>query len=918
MENYTSLVDDNSDEGRSSAESSEGFSFSTTMDLRKNLTASFDKQVSKYSLPSTMSMSSNLSVNDRIAQFEAAATTTAAKPPRPVRQQSNVIPTNRVSVYLRIRPPVASKKDKDSSPNLNTIEVLKPKHPTIHPTAVRTYPPSESNASKINLRRENHDSCVKEFEFHQVLDQETTQQTVYSMVATPMLQSLFDATKSTKPSTSPQSALLFSYGITNAGKTHTILGDVKSNTDAKWGVIPRAISDIFDRMKQMPKTGEHYDLYMSYFEIYNEQIYDLVPKKSASKNVGPPPALKVREGKGQTIVRGLAKHKVRDVSHGIDLTAVANNRRHTSSNNLNAGSSRSHCVCQMQIVPCSSYAAQAVSKQSDDDSSIASMSGYSTDEEAAFLSKKKISTIWIVDLAGSERSKRTGMGSARQKEASQINKSLMTLMRCLTVMRESGRQSSSSIVPFRESKLTHVFMSHLTGPCASRTSMIVNVNPAVADFDETQHVLAYASKAKMIKMDAEQLTSKRKQYSGDEYGMDGRKKGKTNSATEATKRLVARVAKKLSPKKAIKMFSPKKMFRGKTDKRKLPAKTSSNVSKKDGNEPAHKRMKPSLVNSTAVAILPSEPAYKLISETSTAITDPNGKEKEFSSLKMALNAAQAEVEMLKSEKAYLTEELGQQESQIRIEVSQEMEERLRVTRERNNEELERLRSQINANPMPCRSTRKAQMDKAENHIEELMDKVDECEEEMVRMRQDHSGEKAQMQEEHTEDIARLKSQLEELKNKPSAFASNSTSKRSSDLEKELEASRTQVQRLEKSKIELIENYEKLLKEADEEEEEDDDEEEEDTENQVHLWKQRTMRSKNHQPKKTKNTESRKALGIISTNSPVKPSGKGEQWIFPKKPSSQDAAGDYKRPFGRAPYGREWDASVGAWKLNAAA
>jgi hypothetical protein len=912
MENYTSLVDDNSDEGRSSAESSEGFSFSTTMDLRKNLTASFDKQVSKYSLASTMSMSSNLSVNDRIAQFEAAATatttTTAAKPPRPVRQQSNAIPTNRVAVFLRIRPPVASKKDKDSSPDLNTIEVLKPKHPIVHPTTVRTYPPSQSNASKINLHRENHDSCAKEFEFHQVLEQETTQQTVYSMVATPMLQSLFDATKSTKPSTSPQSALLFSYGITNAGKTHTILGDIKSNNDAKWGIIPRAISDIFDRMKQMPKTGEHYDLYISYFEIYNEQIYDLVPKKSASKNVGPPAALKVREGKGQTIVRGLAKYKVRDVSHGIDLTAVANNRRHTSSNNLNAGSSRSHCVCQMQIVPCSSYAAQAVSKQSDDDSSIASMSGYSTDEEAAFLSKKKISTIWIVDLAGSERSKRTGMGSARQKEASQINKSLMTLMRCLTVMRESGRQSSSSIVPFRESKLSHVFMSHLTGPCASRTSMIVNVNPAVADFDETQHVLAYASQAKMIKMDAEQLTSKRKQYLGDEYGMDGRKKGKTNSATEATKRLVARVAKKLSPKKAMKMFSPKKMFRGKTDKRKLPTKTSSNASKKDGNEPAHKRMKPTLVNSTAVAILPSEPAHKLTSETSTA----DGKEKEFSSLKMALNVAQAEVEMLKSEKADLTEELGQQESQIRIEVSQEMEERLRVTRERNNEELERLRSQINANPMPCRSTRKAQMDKAENHIEELMDKVDECEEEMVRMRQDHSGEKARMQEEHTEEIARLKRQLEELKNKPSAFASNSSSKRSSDLEQELEASRTQVQRLEKSKIELIENYEKLLKEADE-----DEEEEEDTENQVPLWKQRIMRSKN-QPEKTKVTESRKALGIISTNSPVKPSGKGEQWTFPKKPSSQDAAGDYKRPFGRAPYGREWDASVGAWKLNAVA
>jgi hypothetical protein len=454
METYSRLAEDyESDDGRSSAESSQGFSFASAMDLRKNLTESFDKQVqtqtqtqtqtSKTSCSSKMSSAStsSLSVIDRIAQFEQATKAATAKPPLylPLREQSNVIPANRLAVYLRIRPP--------QSLELNTIDVLKPNHPStststssnIHPTTVRTYPPAQSNTSKVNLHREGRDasSCAKEFEFHQVLEPETTQKTLYSTVAAPLLHSLFDATVSTSNSTSTdksrnpacESALLFSYGITNAGKTHTILGNIKSNNEAKWGVIPRAISDIFDRINQLPRTptSAHYDLYLSYFEIYNEQIYDLVPKKTARQKVGPPPMLKVRERQGQTIVRGLVKHKVRDVNHGIELTMMANNRRHTSSNNINSGSSRSHCVCQMQIVPRSSHAANVVSKPSDDDASVVSMSGYSTDEEALFLSKQRSSTIWIVDLAGSERSKRTGMGSARQKEASQINKSLMTL-----------------------------------------------------------------------------------------------------------------------------------------------------------------------------------------------------------------------------------------------------------------------------------------------------------------------------------------------------------------------------------------------------------------------------------------------------------------------------------------------------------
>jgi hypothetical protein len=394
-------------------------------------------------------------------------------------------------------------------------------------------------------------------------------------------------------------------------------------------------------------------------------------------------------------------------------------------------------------------------------------------------------------------------------------------------------------------------------------------------------------------MKPEELSKKRKQYFGeDQYDMNGRKKAKlpTSSAVRATKKLVSKVAKKLSPKKAMKKLSPKKMFRGISEKRKVAPIASDNPSERDLGEPVHKRMK-------------HPPAKE------NNLAKPSNLEKEVFSLKSALNVAQAEIEVLKSEKTELLEDMNQQETQIRMEVSQEMEERLRVTRQRNNEELERLRSQINGNQTLCRSSRKAHMDKAEKFVEELMDKVDECEEEMVRMRQEYDAE-----------VARLQLQMEESKASPDPLPENAASKKIVQLEKELAASRHQVERLEKSKIELVENYEQLLKEAEE------SEDEEEAENAIPLWKQKFLRSKkiaSSQAAKDNNIESRPPLGTISGNIEDSAaekdwdrSAKREKWIFPKKTSSQDELGTYKRPSGRAPHGREWDASVGAWQLNA--
>ena len=141
----------------------------------------------------------------------------------------------------------------------------------------------------------------------------------------------------------------------------------------------------------------------------------------------------------------------------------------------------------------------------DDDNASTATNGYSTDDEdAQHVNRRNMTvTLRIIDLAGSERSKRTRVmqGTAQQKEAAIVNSCLMMLMHCLSVMRinQSGVSTTAKVqTPFRESKLSHLFMNHLTGPSANCTVMILYVSPSVVDFDETKHVLKYATAARTV------------------------------------------------------------------------------------------------------------------------------------------------------------------------------------------------------------------------------------------------------------------------------------------------------------------------------------------------------------------------------------------------------------------------------------
>jgi hypothetical protein len=199
-----------------------------------------------------------------------------------------------------------------------------------------------------------------------------------------------------------------------------------------------------------------WELQTSMFEIYQERIYDLLSTKKDK--------LSIRDGNGRVEVLKLSSHHVSSAQDAIKLLDEASVRRTKSNTLLNSGSSRSHAVYSLTLVK-----------------------------------KDQLPIVFqVVDLAGAERGNRTKANTAQQKEANNINVSLMQLWRCLQGMRKKD-QVNPDIIPFRESKLTHILMPLLSRAGLAGTGMVVCVNPQVDDYDETISILSNAALACNIK-----------------------------------------------------------------------------------------------------------------------------------------------------------------------------------------------------------------------------------------------------------------------------------------------------------------------------------------------------------------------------------------------------------------------------------
>nr|XP_027781786.2 kinesin-like protein KIF23 isoform X2 [Marmota flaviventris] len=215
-----------------------------------------------------------------------------------------------------------------------------------------------------------------------------------------------------------------------------------------------------------------YGVFVSYIEIYNNYIYDLleeVPFDPIKPKL--PQSKMLREDKNHNMyVAGCTEVEVKSTEEAFEVFWRGQKKRRIANTHLNRESSRSHSVFNIKLV----------------------QAPLDADGDNVLQEKEQIiiSQLSLVDLAGSERTNRTKAEGNRLREAGNINQSLMTLRTCMEVLRENQMYGTNKMVPYRDSKLTHLFKNYFDGE--GKVRMIVCVNPKAEDYEESLQVMRFA------------------------------------------------------------------------------------------------------------------------------------------------------------------------------------------------------------------------------------------------------------------------------------------------------------------------------------------------------------------------------------------------------------------------------------------
>ncbi|KFY24071.1 hypothetical protein V493_05464 [Pseudogymnoascus sp. VKM F-4281 (FW-2241)] len=281
---------------------------------------------------------------------------------------------------------------------------------------------------------------------------------------------------------------VFAYGMTGTGKTFSMQG-----TASNPGVIPLAITDIFSYIRETP--SREFLLRVSYLEIYNEKIHDLLnppPANAIGANAPVQEEIKLREDAKRGVYASPLKEEiVQSPTQLLRVIARGDHARRTSSTQFNARSSRSHAV--VQIVVESRERLPGNGAMSDNKRSGLIPGGV------------RVSTLSLIDLAGSERAAET---KERREEGSHINKSLLTLG--TVIARLSGDKDkegkpmdkNGKHLPYRDSKLTRLLQGALSGDslvsilCTIQIGSVGSAAAANTHTGETLNTLKFASRAK--------------------------------------------------------------------------------------------------------------------------------------------------------------------------------------------------------------------------------------------------------------------------------------------------------------------------------------------------------------------------------------------------------------------------------------
>ncbi|NXM76606.1 KI20A protein, partial [Serilophus lunatus] len=224
-----------------------------------------------------------------------------------------------------------------------------------------------------------------------------------------------------------------------------------------------------DRISLTSTRDVQFSIWVSFFEIYNELIYDLLDPALPGQNRKRQTLRLCEDQTGNPYVKDLNWVNVQDADEAWKLLKLGRKNQTFASTHMNQNSSRSHSVFSIRILHLQRDGSEVV---------------------------PKISELSLCDLAGSERCKDQKSGD-RMKEANNINTSLHTLGRCIAALRQNQQSKSKQmVVPFRDSKLTRVFQGFFTG--RGHSCMIVNINQCASTYDETLYVAKFSAIASQL------------------------------------------------------------------------------------------------------------------------------------------------------------------------------------------------------------------------------------------------------------------------------------------------------------------------------------------------------------------------------------------------------------------------------------
>nr|XP_019941383.1 PREDICTED: kinesin-like protein KIF20A isoform X1 [Paralichthys olivaceus] len=440
---------------------------------------------------------------------------------------------DRVKVYLRIRPLTEVERERGEEQGCVAVQ---------DEETLLLKAPKESQNMRTAER--GITQSMHKFSFSKIFGAETTQQQFYESTMKKMVKDVLQG----------ENRLLYTYGVTNSGKTYTIQGSGRES-----GLLPRALASLFRKLQ-----GRLYSA-MDLKPVMYQSVRQLEPSEVRVEEIRRNSLLKEDESvisrRGGTTTNGdsgiggiSSTSQMASLLEDTDSVCLEpDSLSHTGGDDLEEGVLFSIWVSFYEIYneflydlldvsPSlqprkrvtlrlsddkqgnpyvkdltwiqvrsaeeawkilragrrnQSFASTHLNQNSSRSHSIFSIRVLHIRPEAVTGQAMHVSELTVCDLAGSERCKEQRNGE-RMKEANNINTSLLTLGRCIAALRNNQNNKSRppQVVPFRDSKMTRVLQGFFCGRGTS--SMVVNINPCASIYDETLQALKFSAIATQL------------------------------------------------------------------------------------------------------------------------------------------------------------------------------------------------------------------------------------------------------------------------------------------------------------------------------------------------------------------------------------------------------------------------------------